>query len=173
MRTRSIVIRFATAALVATTLMGLAVPFQAKPRNQTARETRVSVGKTSRYAREIGQGPSIIVLHGGPDFDHAYLLPDLDRLADSFRLIYYVRDRRFGQSQTAFCDGISGIAGTFLGRSSRFGIYHSIPPTSVSLILMNPAPPSAADLAEFRKVYLRKLRADMDCRNYGYCGRLG
>ena len=44
---------------------------------------------TSLYTREIGQGPPIVVLHGGPDFDHGYLLPDLDRLADTFRLIYY------------------------------------------------------------------------------------
>jgi proline iminopeptidase len=28
-------------------------------------------------------------VHGGPDFDHQYLLPDLDRLADRFRLVYY------------------------------------------------------------------------------------
>jgi proline iminopeptidase len=52
-------------------------------------ESRISVGKTSLYSRDIGQGQTIIVLHGGPDFDHGYLLPDLDRLADSFRLIYY------------------------------------------------------------------------------------
>ena len=31
----------------------------------------------------------IVVLHGGPDFGHDYLLPDLDRLADVFRLVYY------------------------------------------------------------------------------------
>jgi proline iminopeptidase len=53
------------------------------------RETRIPVGKTSLYAREIGGGAPVIVLHGGPDFDHGYLLPDLDRLADAFRLIYY------------------------------------------------------------------------------------
>src|SRR6266852_9594909 len=52
-------------------------------------ESRIPVGKASLYAREIGRGQPIIVLHGGPDFDHGYLLPDLDRLADAFRLIYY------------------------------------------------------------------------------------
>ena len=41
------------------------------------------------YYRDIGQGQPIIVLHGGPDFDHNYLLPEMDRLSDSFRLIYY------------------------------------------------------------------------------------
>jgi proline iminopeptidase len=30
-----------------------------------------------------------VVLHGGPDFDHAYLLPELDGLASAARLVYY------------------------------------------------------------------------------------
>ena len=41
------------------------------------------------YCRDIGEGPSVIVLHGGPDFDHTYLLPEFDRLADSCHLIYF------------------------------------------------------------------------------------
>ena len=41
------------------------------------------------FCREVGDGPPIVVLHGGPDFDHAYLRPELDRLADAFRLVYY------------------------------------------------------------------------------------
>lgn len=41
------------------------------------------------YFRDVGRGQPIIVLHGGPGFDHNYLLPDLDRLADEYRLIYY------------------------------------------------------------------------------------
>ena len=52
-------------------------------------EGRVSVGTASLYTREIGDGPPAIVLHGGPDFDSGYLLPDLDRLKDLCRLIYY------------------------------------------------------------------------------------
>src|SRR4030095_12915475 len=41
------------------------------------------------YFREVGRGSPIVILHGGPDFNHNYLLPDMDRLADAFRLIYY------------------------------------------------------------------------------------
>jgi proline iminopeptidase len=41
------------------------------------------------YCRDVGVGHTIVVVHGGPDFDHCYLLPELDRLADSFRLVYY------------------------------------------------------------------------------------
>ena len=55
----------------------------------TPREDRISVGSASLYVRTIGHGPDVIVLHGGPDFDHGYLLPDLDRLADRYRLTYY------------------------------------------------------------------------------------
>src|SRR5215475_14507294 len=54
-----------------------------------AREGRIAVGNASLYFRDIGKGQPIVVLHGGPDFDHGYLLPDMDRLSDAFRLIYY------------------------------------------------------------------------------------
>ena len=61
-------------------------------------EAYVDVGGAQLYCREVGSGPSIIVIHGGPDFDHTYLLPDLDRLADGYRLIYYDQRGR-GRSQ--------------------------------------------------------------------------
>jgi len=53
-----------------------------------AREARIPVGNASLFTREIGRGQPMIVLHGGPDFDHNYLLPDLDRLSDAFHLVY-------------------------------------------------------------------------------------
>src|SRR5262249_11477224 len=65
------------------------------------RESRIPVGTASLYVREIGQGPAVIVLHGGPDFDHSYLVPELDRLSDKFHLIYY--DQR-GRGRSA--DGV-------------------------------------------------------------------
>src|SRR5260370_22404798 len=52
-------------------------------------ESLVPVGGAELYVREIGKGTSVIVLHGGPDFDHSYLLPELDRLSDAFHLIDY------------------------------------------------------------------------------------
>lgn len=58
--------------------------------NQLApREGHVPVKNAELFYREVGQGRPIIVIHGGPGFDHTYLLPDMDRLADSYRLIYY------------------------------------------------------------------------------------
>jgi len=33
--------------------------------------------------------PPLLIHHGGPDLNHNYLLPELDRLSSDFRLIYY------------------------------------------------------------------------------------
>jgi hypothetical protein len=54
-----------------------------------ATESLIPAGSASLYARVIGRGQPVIVLHGGPDFDHSYLLPGLDSLARTFRLYYY------------------------------------------------------------------------------------
>lgn len=145
-------------------------------------ETRIRIGGASLYARAIGQGQPIIVLHGGPDFDHGYLLPDLDRLKDAFRLIYYDQRGRGRSadhvrpedvtlaSDVADLDTVSRHfrldAAALLGHSwgavlaLEYGVRH---PTRVShLILMNPAPASASDAVVLRKAYLEKLGADMD-----------
>lgn len=65
------------------------------------RQDRVPVEEAQLFTREVGEGPPIVVLHGGPDFDHHYLVPELDRLAEAFRLVYY--DQR-GRGRSA--DGV-------------------------------------------------------------------
>ena len=152
------------------------------PTGTSPRESRVAAGSASLYARDIGRGRPLIVLHGGPDFDHAYLLPDLDRLASDFRLIYY--DQR-GRGLSA--DGVQPedvtlasdiddvdrvrehfqlTSTALLGHSwgavlaLEYALRH---PDRVShLILMNPAPASMSDLAVTRKFYLAKLGAEME-----------
>lgn len=145
------------------------------------REMRVPAGTASLYVREIGRGRPAIVLHGGPDFDHSYLLPDLDRLSDSFRLIYYDQRGR-GRSADGVApedvtlaselDDLDRVRESFhlqtaalLGHSwgtvlaLEYALRH---PERVSqLILMNPAPASAKDLAAFRAAYARALGADL------------
>jgi proline iminopeptidase len=151
-------------------------------RGAAPREDRIPVGGANLYARDVGRGQPIVVLHGGPDFDHSYLLPDMDRLSDSFRLIYY--DQR-GRGRSA--DGVRAADVTLasdiadldkvrehfqlastavLGHSwgtvlaLEYAIRH---PKRVShLILMNPGPASAADYRQFRKERLEKLGADLD-----------
>ena len=46
------------------------------------------------FERRTGDGPSTVVLHGGPGAHHDYLLPNFDALARNRELIYY--DQRGG-----------------------------------------------------------------------------
>jgi proline iminopeptidase len=46
------------------------------------------VDGTSLYHEELGRGPVMLVLHGGPGFDHSYFRPDFDRLSTRTRLVY-------------------------------------------------------------------------------------
>jgi proline iminopeptidase len=62
---------------------------QHPPGELASRAGAVPVAGAEPYYRDIGQGTPIIVLRGGPSFDHHYLLPELDRLAGRYRLIYY------------------------------------------------------------------------------------
>jgi proline iminopeptidase len=48
----------------------------------------------------IGNGEPIVVVHGGPGLDHAYLQPGLDALATRYTLIYYDQ-RGTGRSSAA------------------------------------------------------------------------
>jgi proline iminopeptidase len=169
-----------TAALVAAAGSAAARGSQGAP--GVARESRVAVGTASLYARDIGQGPPAIVLHGGPDFDHAYLVPDLDRLADLLRLLYYDQRGR-GQSAAGVqpddvtlqsdVDDLDKVrqhfqldAPTLIGHSwgTVLALEYALRyPTRVSrLILMNPAPASASDVGVLRKVYVQQLGADME-----------
>ncbi len=156
-----------------------------KERNPMPRERRIPVGHARLYAREIGQGQPIVVLHGGPDFDHTYLLPDLDRLADSFRLLYYDQRGR-GRSadgvrpddvsiesemsdldavRRSFLRGPTAILGHSWGTvlALEYAIRH---PERVShLILLNPAPASHQDFLLLRKDRAGKMGADLDRKN--------
>ncbi len=143
----------------------------------SAVESRVPVAGASLYARTIGNGQPILVLHGGPDFDSAYFRPDLDRLADAYRLIYYDQRARGKSAEHVRGEDVTlasdiddldkvrqhfGLeSATLLGHSWGAVLameYALRNPTRVSrLILMNPATASAADLAVFRKVYVDKL----------------
>jgi proline iminopeptidase len=149
-----------------------------------ARESRIPVGGAELYCREIGQGTAVIVLHGGPDFDHSYLVPDLDRLSDSFHLIYY--DQR-GRGRSAagvrpedvtFASDIADLekvrqhfhldSVVLLGHSwgTVLALEYALRyPQRVSrMILMNPAPASTADYKQLRKEWLEKRADDMQRR---------
>lgn len=152
--------------------------------NRFSQESRIPAGTASLYSREIGQGTPIIVLHGGPDFDHSYLLPELDRLSDSFRLIYYDQRGRGRSadhvqpedvtldSEVADLDRVREhfhlASMVLLGHSwgavlaLEYALRH---PERVSrMILMNPAPASSKDREQLRKDWLDKRAKDMEQR---------
>ncbi|HEY7401940.1 MAG TPA: alpha/beta hydrolase [Candidatus Angelobacter sp.] len=149
------------------------------------RETHVPVaGGAQLYVREIGQGPAIVVLHGGPDFDQSYLLPEMDRLSDKFRLIYYDQRGRGRSAENVRPEDVSiesemedldAVRRHFqlntvvlLGHSWGTVLaleYATRHPERVSrLILMNPAPASAADLQQFVKERQEKWPEQMEKR---------
>lgn len=135
------------------------------------REGYLPVPGAQLYFREIGAGDPLVVLHGGPDFNHSYLLPDLDRLSRSFRLIYYDQRGR-GRSSGAVVpedvgieseiDDLDRVRGYFgldavsvLGHSwggllaMEYATRH---PDRVShMILLNTGPASHADLTRFQE----------------------
>ena len=157
--------------------LGTALVSGQKPVAVNARERRVPAGSVSLYARDIGNGPPAIVLHGGPDFDTAYLLPDLDQFADTYRLVYYDQRGRGKSAEGVKPDEVSlaseiedvervrqhfGLeAPTLLGHSwgTVLALEYALRfPGRVSrLILMNPAPASSADAALLRKAYTAQL----------------
>jgi proline iminopeptidase len=57
-------------------------------------ERMVAVNGVTLLERRTGDGPPVVVLHGGPGADHNYLLPGFDALANGRTLIYY--DQRGG-----------------------------------------------------------------------------
>jgi proline iminopeptidase len=146
------------------------------------RESRIPVGGAELYSREIGQGTTIIILHGGPDFDHSYLLPEMDRLSDSYRLIYYDqrgRGRSADRVQPEDVTLASDIADletvrhyynvdsvVLLGHSwgSVLALEYALRyPQRVScMILLNPAPASTDHYKQLRKEWLEKRAVDMD-----------
>ncbi len=140
-----------------------------------------SSGTARLHVRKIGRGPSIIALHGGPDFDYDYLLPELDRLAERFQLIYY--DQR-GRGRSA--DGVEPEDVSLASEIEdveqvrrHFGLesvavlghswgavlameYASRHPDRVThLILMNTAPAGNDDVRGLRQ-YLRRIRPACD-----------
>jgi proline iminopeptidase len=148
----------------------------------SARQHRVPAGNAELYVREVGQGLPVVILHGGPSFDHRYLIPEMDNLSDSCRLIYYdQRGRGFSAggvrsedvtiaSEIADIDAVRQdlhIETTaLLGHS--FGAllaleYALLQPQRVTrLVLVSPAPASAADWQRLETESTRKLGLDAD-----------
>jgi proline iminopeptidase len=138
----------------------------------------VGDGDARLYVRVLGDGLPVVIVHGGPDFDHEYLLPEMDRLAESFRVVYY--DQR-GRGRS-FCNQSTGKLTTTMASEvddldrvrDRLGLgpvavlghswgalvameYAIRHPGHVShLVVMNGAPASRADALRFREELARR-----------------
>ncbi len=64
-----------------------------------ATENTEHVNGVDLFTRSVGEGPDLVVLHGGPGASHLSLLPGFDALAASHRLRYYDQ-RGCGHSRT-------------------------------------------------------------------------
>ena len=61
----------------------------------------IEVNGVRLFTRQVGSGPMVVVLHGGPGAHHDYLLPQYDRLATGGggrRALFYYDQRGGGQS---------------------------------------------------------------------------
>jgi proline iminopeptidase len=141
----------------------------------TIREDYLPVPGARLYVREIGEGPPLLILHGGPDFNHNYLLPEMDRLSSAFRLIYYDQRGRGKSSGTAvpedvdidsetedldrirqhFGVGAISILGHSWGGLLAMEYATRYPDRIARLVLMNTAPASYADRVRFQEHRLR------------------
>lgn len=144
------------------------------------RQAFVRVDGARLFVAELGAGPPLVVVHGGPDFDHAYLRPELDRLAGAARLVYYDQRGR-GRSSAgvrptdvtlaselrdldALITHLGVPAAAVLGHSwgavlaMAYAARHS---ERVShLALLNPAPASRADWVLLTESLERERPAD-------------
>jgi proline iminopeptidase len=128
------------------------------------------------YYRQVGDGRPLVVIHGGPDFDHTYLLPDFDRLSSGFRLVYYDqrgRGRWRGKVDldqihidTYVADlealrrhlGLDAMAVVGHSWGAIIALHYALrhPDRTSHVVLINSAPASHADLLLMRTQRLRR-----------------
>ena len=68
---------------------------------ETLTETTVELNGVRLYTRRAGEGPPVVVLHGGPGAHHDYLLPQYDHLTEGGRALLYYDQRGGGRSPVA------------------------------------------------------------------------
>jgi len=71
-----------------------------------AEEGTKQINGVALYYKIIGAGEPIVILHGGPGLDHSYFLPQMEKLAKNYKLIFF--DQRASGRSSAPKDS-SGI----------------------------------------------------------------
>jgi proline iminopeptidase len=77
------------------------------PAPRASGETRATSRPLHWAAWGPADGPRLLVLHGGPGADHAYLLPQLLRLADAHDCVFY--DQRGGGRSKSAADDVGPV----------------------------------------------------------------
>lgn len=54
-----------------------------------AKAEMVEINGSELFVERLGEGPAILMMHGGLGLDHTYFRPYFDRLAEAYTLIYY------------------------------------------------------------------------------------
>src|SRR5437879_7607749 len=141
-------------------------------------QTTVDLNGVRIYTRRVGEGPPVVVLHGGPGAHHDYLLPQYDRLAHGRELLYYdqrgggrspvPRDTPVGwREHVQDLEAIRGVLG--LDRLTLCGyswggllalLYYLDHPERVArLALVSPASPTASYRRAFEAEFARRMAA--------------
>src|SRR2546426_10412486 len=142
----------------------------------TERTAMVDVNGVGLYTRRVGDGPPVVVLHGGPGAHHDYLLPQYDRLARGRELLYY--DQRGGgrsqvtretpvgwREQVADLDALRAHWGidraALLGYSwgGLLAVLYALehPDRVAQLALVSPAPVTARWREEFERRFQARM----------------
>jgi proline-specific peptidase len=153
------------------------------PFNQSvSKEGYATVGNARLYYRVVGQGQPMVVLHGGPDFDHNYLLPDMDRLSRLFRIIYYDQRGRGRSGENVRPEDVTlksemedleslreffqldsiAVLGHSWGGLLAMEYATRLPDHVSHLILMNTAPASHDDFILFRQERQKTAAEDLE-----------
>jgi len=155
--------RFSPAALVLALAGSITVAVPGPLAGQQARQGLLSLDDARLFYEVVGSGDPIVVVHGGPGLDHAYLQPGLDALGNRNTLVYYDQ-RGTGRSTAeltaqainfdAFVDDIDAlrqalgyervsVLGHSFGALIALGYALRYPDQTRALILMNPSEPGS------------------------------
>jgi proline iminopeptidase len=144
-------------------------------------ESMKAINGTHLFCRVVGRGMPIVILHGGPGMDHSYFLPQMLKLAETHRLIFFDQ-RASGRSSArvdtnsmtleTLIDDIEGVRVAFhpgkmnlMGHSwgGLLAMFYAIkfPNRLNSLILSNSTPvTSELRLASFKMIQAHTSHQD-------------
>lgn len=139
----------------------------------------VNVNETKFFCRTFGEGPPVILIHGGPGLSQDYLLPSMERLAERHQVILYDQ-RGAGRSEDSGEISLDGYVEDLEGVRRAFGFekisivghswgglvamrYAAAHPEAIDkMVLLNSMMASSDDFALFAKQWRQVLAPYLD-----------